>query len=568
MSSASSEMSDSGSDDFHSSNSSSSKSSSGESDVSDVIPVFPNRRMRISSNSSDRDQEMESNTRNYSFTNVPPGTNFSTENSHFFETPGLRDPPPRDSKPISYFDLFFNVILLTTIKNETNKYAQQFLENSSETLRNKSRAKAWKPVSVLELKAFIAVILEMGITRRPSIVSYWSTDSRGIPWFKQMFSRNRFQIILKFFHLIDNSTLAPSNHPDYDPCAKFNMIVVHANEVFRRHYIPNRQLSIDESLVGTHCHSKIKQYLPNKKHHRWGIKFWMLCDSITHYCLAFFCYRGAKLEQDKDDTKKFGLGHVVVMNLLKIGNYLDKGYHIFVDNFFTSIQLAKTLLERITYITGTIRRNRKYIPREAQVSQVGKPNYYKSDDILLCSYRDKKTKKHPVILISTNSNTSGVTVKKYRGSYETQTEKPQMIHEYNKYMGGIDESDKMLYVYLDERRTLKYWKKVTFNIFGRMVLNAYIIYSINNEGKKISRHEFTSKIIESIEREWLPTKKKAEISSTISFHKSKLQKLPGKNLRRCVVCSNKDGAGLRRSTTICAYCKKGVHTACAGKHSC
>lgn len=164
-------------------------------------------------------------------------------------------------------------------------------------------------------------------------------------------------------------------------------------------------------------------------------------------------------------------------------------------------------MKSITYITETIRRNRKDVPQKAKMCQVGKPKYYKDDELLLYSYRDKKTKRHPVILISTNSNTQNITVTKKRGTYESQKEKPQMIHEYNnKYMGGIDESDKMLYIYLDERRTLKYWKKVVFNIFGRMVLNAYIIYTINCQGKKMTRYEFTSKIIEAREKEWLSTK--------------------------------------------------------------
>ena len=46
--------------------------------------------------------------------------------------------------------------------------------------------------------------------------------------------------------------------------------------------------------------------------------------------------------------------------------------------------------------------------------------------------------------------------------------------DYNKYMRGVDECDKMLYASLDERRTLKYWKIVVFNKFGRMVLNSFI----------------------------------------------------------------------------------------------
>ena len=42
-------------------------------------------------------------------------------------------------------------------------------------------------------------------------------------------------------------------------------------------------------------------------------------------------------------------------------------------------------------------------------------------------------------------------------------------------MGGIDTSDVMLYTYLDEKRTVKYWKRICFNIFSRMILNSYML---------------------------------------------------------------------------------------------
>lgn len=78
-----------------------------------------------------------------------------------------------------------------------------------------------------------------------------------------MFSRNRYQLLLKCFHLVNSRTVAPLGHPEHDPCGKFNFFVEHANIIFSQHYIPNQQLNIDESLVGTYWQTIIKQYLPN-----------------------------------------------------------------------------------------------------------------------------------------------------------------------------------------------------------------------------------------------------------------------------------------------------------------
>ena len=82
-------------------------------------------------------------------------------------------------------------------------------------------------------------------------------------------------------------------------------------------------------------------------------------------------------------------------------------------------------------------------------------------------------------------------------------------------MGGIDTSDMMLYVYLDERRTLKYWKKVVFNVLSGMLLNAYILYKENHFGrnKPLSRLNFNTTIIEDLAREWYEVRDSANKSN-------------------------------------------------------
>ncbi|KAI4476448.1 hypothetical protein M0804_013576 [Polistes exclamans] len=96
-----------------------------------------------------------------------------------------------------------------------------------------------------------------------------------------------------------------------------------------------------------------------------------------------------------------------------------------------------------------------------------------------------------------------------------------------------------------------------------MVLNAYIIYSENCLGKKLTRLQFTSNIIDAIEKEWLAIKNTTGLSISKKFS---LEKLPRRNLRQCEVCSIKNGNGIKRSNLICAVCKKGIHGICAAKH--
>jgi hypothetical protein len=96
---------------------------------------------------------------------------------------------------------------------------------------------------------------------------------------------------MKFLQIVESRILAASGELGYDPCANFQPIVEHVSSVFRHHYAPTQQLSVDESLVGTKNHTQLLQYLWNIHNHQWGIRLWMLCDSVTNYSSAFSVYQ-------------------------------------------------------------------------------------------------------------------------------------------------------------------------------------------------------------------------------------------------------------------------------------
>lgn len=216
------------------------------------------------------------------------------------------------------------MVLWLLLITKTDKYAE-YSRLLSAALKL-SEIENWIPVIMLEIKTFTVVLLEMGIIKRSDIHLYRTKNLRNIPWWQKMFSR-KLKLNFEIFSL--NSLCFPSGQEKYDPCAKF---VRHANRNFKLHYAPYQELSIDESLIGTLCHFSITQYLPNKKHH-WWVKFWMLCNAVSKYCLIFHSYKGAEVKTDSDG-KKFELGYNVVVNLLKENYYLNKEYHIFANNFF------------------------------------------------------------------------------------------------------------------------------------------------------------------------------------------------------------------------------------------
>jgi len=97
-----------------------------------------------------------------------------------------------------------------------------------------------------------------------------------------------------------------------------------------------------------------KQYMPMKPVER-GIKVWVRADATNGFVCAIQVYMGKEGRQPEH-----GLGHRIVSDLVHVLH--GKNYHIFWDNFFTSVRLAEDLLRNNLYLCGTTRSNRTDFP--------------------------------------------------------------------------------------------------------------------------------------------------------------------------------------------------------------
>ena len=175
-----------------------------------------------------------------------------------------------------------------------------------------------------------------------------------MPWFRSVMPRRKFQQILRFLHLADNSKQLPRSDPNYNKLYKLGDFVACSNKCFKEMYAPRQNLSIDELMVGTKSRIGFLQNMP-KKPKKFGIKVWVLCEAKSGYCLKFQIYTGKHAK-----ATEHGLSHRVVHGLME--KYLDKGYHLYFDNFYTSLKLVKDLEKRKTYACGTVRVNRGEFP--------------------------------------------------------------------------------------------------------------------------------------------------------------------------------------------------------------
>lgn len=63
-------------------------------------------------------------------------------------------------------------IFIVFFKQKFLRYARTHIRNS--VLSRFSRARKWEPLTMNEMKEFLAVILNMGIVRKPTIPKYWN----------------------------------------------------------------------------------------------------------------------------------------------------------------------------------------------------------------------------------------------------------------------------------------------------------------------------------------------------------------------------------------------------------
>jgi len=135
---------------------------------------------------------------------VTPTTGFS-KNDHqprippFIGNPGKQFAVENEADVMSYFDHYIPPKLIEIVVDQTNLYAQQ-IAKMPHPVTKYAHSEEWKPVTVINMKKFLGLIFVTGIVRKPKLELYWST--RGIfqtPIFPQTMSRNRFQLIQRFF---------------------------------------------------------------------------------------------------------------------------------------------------------------------------------------------------------------------------------------------------------------------------------------------------------------------------------------------------------------------------------
>ena len=315
----------------------------------------------------------------------------------------------------------------------------------------------------------------------PSLTCYWNnSQDLNVPLVSNAMPRTRFSQILSNFHLNDNSSIPSDNK---DKLYKLRPLITTFNDNFTKLYNVNEHISLDESMILFKGRSSLKQHNPMKPIKR-GYKLWARADN-DGYMSKCSMYQGKHGEIEKVDAPScFGLGEKVVIHLT--GDLFGKNHKIYFDTYYSSVPLVEYLLSHKVYCCGTIRSNRKYLPKDL-----------KCDTALMRGDSDSCVSAHGIVVHKWMDNKSVHVISNYHETEIGEIERtqkdgsrtifnfPKALISYNNNMGGIDKADFYCAIYGINRKNVKWWHRICFGLIYRAITNAYITFCKATEQKSL-----------------------------------------------------------------------------------
>ena len=329
----------------------------------------------------------------------------------------------------------------------------------------------YQDIDLLELEAIIGLLIfsgskKDGNLRTLDMFSTWS----GRPFYKAVSSRGRFEFILRALRFDNPDTRAQRSRGGdkfYHIRELWDTTINNGQSL----WVCGPVMTVDEQLAPTRAKCPFKMYIPSKPA-KYGIKFFMVNDAESRYCLNSFPYLGKGSAPTQEDQNQ---GHYFVKELLN--NLMEPGRTLCHDSWFTSVPLAKDLLNSGIHTVGTIR-PKPYLLSKHTLKNIQLPigesvaTFHHEDKINVVYKRTKSAKF--VNLLTTIHN---------RLTY-VEHGKTEAHMWYNASKGGTDTFDQMCWVTSVNRKTARWPLCSFYALLNIIVNNAWIIYRHQTEDQE------------------------------------------------------------------------------------
>lgn len=252
-------------------------------------------------------------------------------------------------------------------------------------------------------------------------------------------------------------------------------------------------------------------------------------------------------------------------------------YHLYFDNFFTSLKLLDRLTEKGFGATGTVRMNRVEkcpltTPEQLKKQKRGTYDYRldPNSGIVVVRWHDNS-------VVTVASNCHGVyplgQAQRWSNADKRRVSFPQpnLISQYNASMGGVDRMDQNISEYRIAMRSKKWWWPFFAYCLDVAMQNAWLIYrrSAAFSWLPLDQLEFRRSVVKAYYARYMtdrlpvcrpigrPQRLQHRAPAEVRFDKTDHMIAPGHTQRRCAWCSKK-------TMHICAKCNVGLHIRCFG----
>jgi len=174
---------------------------------------------------------------------------------------------------------------------------------------------------------------------------------------------------------------------------------------------------------------------------------------------------------------------------------LGQGSTIFADNFYTSVPLAEKLLKEKTYYCGTLRKNRKFVPKSLLNAKVKTGEMISQQNVAGIKVYHWKDKRSVLCLSTIPEHTDALVPSGKKNRNGVEILKPGCVIDYNAAKKGVDISDQMTSYSTALRRSTKWYRKVAIELLtGTSVVNAWVLFNKYYSHTSVSITEFREQI--------------------------------------------------------------------------
>ena len=251
---------------------------------------------------------------------------------------------------LAYLGLCFNLNFNANIQTVSHKYT--FLGNrdiinitADGDYVLHDRINDWVDINKSDMKIFLGHLILMGIVKKSQIAKYWAKGGMTeTPYFGQTMTQNQFLLVMKDLHIVNNLfDEKQMNYSKYTlslPCVKITLST-HTHVILQFQLMRHVVVSVE----------------------KFHMKLYQLCEAKSGYAAAFKIYTDSEsVNISKVLDPKVSKTCELVMGLMEKCGMLDKGYQVYFDNYYTSMELMEELGARYTFACGTLHSNRQGLP--------------------------------------------------------------------------------------------------------------------------------------------------------------------------------------------------------------